>query len=133
MPKKPDTPITLVVRRGALRRFDKLKKDTDHLPVVVTWDRRVSRPDDDGASVAPPGEERRKPLPFTWDLADFVVVAPPGAAASGESSVRASADAPVEITPAEPARAKVARTAAPSTGAEEPRADAPAPRRRTAP
>ena len=83
--KKSESPITLVVRRGALRRFDKLKKDTENMPVVVTWDRRrddrttgADRPGED----PPAGEERRKQLAFTWEMADFVVV--PGEASADE-------------------------------------------------
>jgi hypothetical protein len=71
--KKPDAPITLVVRRGALRRFNKLQKETRNLPVVVTWDRR------DSAGFSPRNgdqdeQERRSQPSFTWDLADFIVV-----------------------------------------------------------
>jgi hypothetical protein len=77
--KKPET-IEIVVRRGAMRRFDALKTRTSELPVVVTWDRRTNDGGDDdktaaGSRSARPAERRRKP-PFTWDLADFVVVEP---------------------------------------------------------
>jgi hypothetical protein len=62
--------IELIVRRGALRRFDRLKKSTADLPVKVSWDRRqASSPGDDR-----PTKERRKEPPFTWTVADFVVV-----------------------------------------------------------
>jgi len=61
------------VRRGALRRFDKLKQATKALPVNVIWDRRTA-----GSNTAKPdGErfpERRQETPFTWTAADFVVV-----------------------------------------------------------
>jgi hypothetical protein len=75
--KKADA-IEIVVRRGALKRFDALKTKTGELPVVVKWDRRL---DDrrDGASEAKRVrryEDRRRTPPFTWDLADFVVVEP---------------------------------------------------------
>ena len=68
--------VTLVVRRGALRRFDRLKRDTGNVPATVVWDRRLS---DRQVSVDKGGEERRSPErrrtpPFTWDAADFVVV-----------------------------------------------------------
>ncbi|HEY6362570.1 MAG TPA: hypothetical protein VIX63_15770 [Vicinamibacterales bacterium] len=71
-PKTRSTPslparIQLWVRRGALRRFDRLKRDTAHLPVTVDWDRR------DPASGGPQGQERRAAPPFTWEAADFVV------------------------------------------------------------
>ena len=73
-------PIELIVRRGALRRFDKLKQATAELPVKLTWDRRVS---DRRNSVKPgqrdPGHaERRADPPYTWDAADFLVVGKPG-------------------------------------------------------
>jgi hypothetical protein len=78
-PRKKQDTIEIVVRRGAMRRFDALKTRTSDLPVVVTWDRRVDeRRDDDAAGGNRDGrhaERRRKP-PFTWDLADFVVVEP---------------------------------------------------------
>jgi len=77
--KKQQGPIEIVVRRGAIRRFDALKTRTSKLPVVVTWDRRTGeRRDEDttaGAKRDRATERRRKP-PFTWDLADFVVVEP---------------------------------------------------------
>ena len=83
-PRKKDEKgaIEIVVRRGSLRRFDALKTRTAELPVVVTWDRRLS--DRRGETAAPADakrdtretDRRRKP-PFTWDLADFVVVDPP--------------------------------------------------------
>ena len=34
-------PIGIVVRRGALRRFDSMTRKTAELPVEVTWDRRT--------------------------------------------------------------------------------------------
>jgi hypothetical protein len=74
--KKSETLITLVVRRGALRRFHKLQKETADLPVVVTWDRRSGDHPDatpgDGSESAP--EDRRRQQSFTWELADFIVV-----------------------------------------------------------
>jgi hypothetical protein len=77
--KKQDS-IEIVVRRGAIRRFDALKTRTSELPVVVTWDRRTNERRDEGETPAAKSnrrqaERRRKP-PFTWDLADFVVVEP---------------------------------------------------------
>lgn len=69
-------PVEIVVRRGALRRFDALKRKTAELPVVVTWDRRLA--DRRGTTNKVEGErrqtDRRKQPPFTWDLADFVVI-----------------------------------------------------------
>jgi hypothetical protein len=79
-PRKKQDAIEIVVRRGAMRRFDALKTRTSELPVVVTWDRRTDdRRDDDAANGGKRkrrhSDRRRKP-PFTWDLADFVVVEP---------------------------------------------------------
>ena len=74
-------PIELIVRRGALRRFDKLKQATAELPVKLTWDRRVN----DGRGAVKPGQrepgysERRGAPPYTWDAADFLVVGKPAA------------------------------------------------------
>ena len=68
--------ITLIVRRGALRRFDRLKRDATELPVDVTWDRREQERRSAASKHvggARKGERRRKP-PFTWEVADFVVV-----------------------------------------------------------
>lgn len=78
--EKKQERIEIVVRRGAIRRFDALKTRTSELPVVVTWDRRTDdRRDEGDANDAKrhrrQAERRRKP-PFTWDLADFVVVEP---------------------------------------------------------
>jgi hypothetical protein len=78
--KKTATPVAsggieLVVRRGALRRFDKLKQATATLPVKVVWDRRGAQPADARSPAARP--ERRQDPPFTWDAADFVVVEAP--------------------------------------------------------
>lgn len=67
-------PVTLVVRRGALRRFDRLKQATRELPADVIWDRRAAgRGADPEASGVEPKKDRRKATPSTWDLADFVV------------------------------------------------------------
>jgi len=74
MPKKK--PIAIVVRRGALRRFDALTRKTAELPVDVTWDRRVDerRATGETASVERRSGDRRREQPFTWQVADFVVV-----------------------------------------------------------
>jgi hypothetical protein len=72
MGKPKSKPIAeIIVRRGALRRFDRLRRDASTVPVEVSWDRRVSDGD------APPRAERRGPPPFTWDTADFIVVDKP--------------------------------------------------------
>ena len=79
-PRKKPGAIEIVVRRGAMRRFDALKTRTSELPVVVTWDRRTDQRRAAAASAAVKRErredERRRTPPFTWDLADFVVVEP---------------------------------------------------------
>ena len=69
-------PIGIVVRRGALRRFDALKRETAHLPVAVSWDRRTEhrRASDESAPVERRLTDRREKPPFTWEVADFVVV-----------------------------------------------------------
>jgi len=78
--KKKKGAIEIVVRRGALRRFDALKTKTGELPVVLTWDRRTDDRRDGGAAARTKAErryeDRRRTPPFTWDLADFVVVEP---------------------------------------------------------
>jgi hypothetical protein len=70
--------VELVVRRGAIRRFHKLKQKAATLPVKVTWDRRNGdrRTASDEATPADRRRtDRRKKPPFTWDVSDFVVVA----------------------------------------------------------
>ena len=68
--------IQLVVRRGALRRYDQLKKSAEDLPVNIAWDRRLEeRRQDQGSSDQERRvNDRRKRPPFTWESADFVVV-----------------------------------------------------------
>lgn len=79
--KEPTAPArtTIVVRRGALKRFDSMKQKVEGLPVNLVWDRRVGgERREDAARVE--GErrrsDRRQDPPFTWSLADFVVVDP---------------------------------------------------------
>ena len=73
------TTTTIVVRRGALKRFDSMKKKTAGLPVELVWDRRVGG-ERRGEAGSVEGNrrktDRRQQPPFTWSLADFVVVAP---------------------------------------------------------
>jgi hypothetical protein len=83
-------PVGIVVRRGALRRFDALTRKTAHLPVAVSWDRRTEH----RRSTAEPapaerrsGDRRQKP-PFTWEVADFVVVDTPAPAATSRRRKR---------------------------------------------
>jgi hypothetical protein len=70
--------VGIIVRRGALKRFDTLKTKTADLPVVVTWDRRLQ---ERRVSAQPSANDqrktdRRKKPPFTWEVADFIVVDP---------------------------------------------------------
>ena len=69
-------PIGIVVKRGALRRFDALTRKTADLPVEIRWDRRTDerRAPDGSAQVERRSGDRRKEPPFTWQVADFVVV-----------------------------------------------------------
>lgn len=68
----------MVVRRGAFRRFKDLKKKTAHLNVEVVWDRREDdrRQEHCLSDSERRAKERRRTPPFTWDVADFVVVTP---------------------------------------------------------
>ena len=73
--------VEIIVKRGAVRRFHTLKRDTAEMPVTILWDRRTSERRDGGKAKTAAerrGAERRKKPGFTWDLADFVVVAPTG-------------------------------------------------------
>lgn len=69
-------PIGIVVKRGALRRFDALTRKTTDLPVEIRWDRRTQqrRATDGPATVERRSGDRRKEPPYTWQVADFVVV-----------------------------------------------------------
>ena len=68
--------LVFIVRRGALRRFDRLKEAARELPVDVIWDRRTAQrttahePDQLPRALA----ERRRQPSFTWKTADFVLV-----------------------------------------------------------
>jgi hypothetical protein len=77
---KDDAPVELVVRRGALKRFHQLKEKTRSLAVKVLWDRRQGGDRRAASTTHNPdqrkGERRQKP-PYTWDVADFVVVERP--------------------------------------------------------
>ena len=65
--------VNLIVRRGALRRYDKLKQATESLPVNVMWDRRTADAAGTGTGDRRSVDRRKEP-PFTWKTADFVVV-----------------------------------------------------------
>ncbi len=68
-----------MVRRGAIRRFDKLKGKTKGLKVAITWDRRQSdrRVCDCDIAGDRRRTDRRKRSPYTWEVADFVLVEHP--------------------------------------------------------
>ena len=68
--------VELFVRRGALRRYHKLKEQTAALPVKIAWDRRKGerRSASDPAESERRTSDRRQKPPFTWDVSDFVVV-----------------------------------------------------------
>jgi hypothetical protein len=70
------TPVDLIVRRGALRRFHKLKQKAAELPVGVLWDRRLQERRSEATEIRDDrrGADRRQRPPFTWDVGDFVVV-----------------------------------------------------------
>ena len=72
-------PVGIVVRRGALQRFDALTRKTADLPVVLSWDRRTTdrRTSRKPAPVELRSGDRRKAPPFTWQVADFVIVDTP--------------------------------------------------------
>lgn len=77
--KTADPAIQMIVRRGALPRFQALKDKTQHLNVEVVWDRREGDGPEAAAAAAKKALEfadRRGTPPFTWDVADFVVVVP---------------------------------------------------------
>jgi len=75
------TPLRIFVRRGALRRFHRLKQESEGLPVAVEWDRRLgerrveSSPQPEFAEKR--RAERRRQPPFTWRAAEFVVTHEP--------------------------------------------------------
>ena len=76
VPPPSDNSIDIVVRRGALRRFDQLKQKSAGLPVKLTWDRRLAnrRAATDEVASERRRADRRQAAPFTWEAADFVVV-----------------------------------------------------------
>ena len=79
-PQNPAEPVVeIIVRRGAMRRFDRLQKTTTGLPVKLSWDRRLHerRRSASGVERKQRQEDRRKNPPFTWEVADFVVVEVP--------------------------------------------------------
>jgi len=70
--------VGIVVRRGALRRFNALARKTADLPVTVSWDRRQTdrRTSGQPAKIDQRRTERRRKPPFIWEVAEFVVLDP---------------------------------------------------------
>ena len=68
-------PVRMIVRRGAVQRYKTLKEKTAHLGVEVVWDQREGerRTEPCLSDSERRRKDRRRPPPFTWDLADFVV------------------------------------------------------------
>jgi hypothetical protein len=100
-PEKPESlkpsspaPVGIVVRRGAQRRFQALTRKTSELPVVVSWDRRRRDRRRSSQRVQDTDQrttERRQEVPFTWEIADFVVVdRAPDASDSTRSTTKAT-------------------------------------------
>ena len=74
------TALRIFVRRGAIRRFHRLRRDAEGLPVSVEWDRRQRERRTDAmpnATEQRRASDRRSEPPFTWDAAEFVVVSDP--------------------------------------------------------
>lgn len=74
--RRPASIAELIVRRGALRRFEMLKRATADLPVTLSWDRRLEerRTSPTGVARERRQSDRRGKSPFTWEVADFLVV-----------------------------------------------------------
>ena len=71
-------PILLVVKRGALRRYDALRRKTANLNVEVIWDRREgARRQEDRPTDANRrrGDRRGTEDSLMWSEADFTVAA----------------------------------------------------------
>jgi hypothetical protein len=74
------TALRIFVRRGAIRRFHRLTRDAEGLPVSVEWDRRQRErrtEEPDSSPTEQRRSDRRADPPFTWDAAEFVVVNDP--------------------------------------------------------
>ncbi len=78
--------VELVVKRGALRRFHKLKQRSADLPVTVSWDRRQADRRATSSDITTQNgrlsnerrtNERRREPPYTWEFGDFLVVERP--------------------------------------------------------
>ena len=74
--RTPRRPIRIFVKVGALKRFHTMTQKTADLPVEVAWDRRRGERRSAEATVHADKRsgDRRGDPPFTWEVADFVVV-----------------------------------------------------------
>jgi hypothetical protein len=74
-PQPSDKNLRIYVRRGAIRRFARLTRDSRLLPVDVDWDRRQQerRAEPTAPTADRRKSDRRRKPPFTWEMADFVV------------------------------------------------------------
>jgi hypothetical protein len=97
-PSKDDH-MVILVRRGALRRFDALTQKTTELPVIISWDRRQNerRRTAAAGTVERRRVDRRQAAPFTWELADFVVL-PGGTFETNDASAN-TPEPPATATP----------------------------------
>ena len=70
-----DPNLRIYVKRGAIRRFARLTRDSRLLPVAIEWDRRQQerRAERKSAPQEQRKSDRRRKPPFTWEMADFVV------------------------------------------------------------
>jgi len=70
-----DPNLRIYVKRGAIRRFARLTRDSRLLPVAIEWDRRQEerRAERKSAPQEQRKSDRRRKPPFTWEMADFVV------------------------------------------------------------
>ena len=74
------TPLRIFVRRGAIRRFHRLTRDAEGLPVSVEWDRRQQErrsPSAPSLTNQRRSSDRRSEPSYTWNTAEFVVVSDP--------------------------------------------------------
>jgi hypothetical protein len=70
-----DPNLRIYVKRGAIRRFARLTRDSRLLPVSIEWDRRQEerRAERESTPQERRKSDRRRKPPFTWEMADFVV------------------------------------------------------------
>jgi len=68
--------LRIFVKKGAHRRFNRLQLDSERLQVSVEWDRRKGerRKASKLTDADKRKTDRRGAPPFTWELAEFIVV-----------------------------------------------------------